>query len=51
MATFAFRSGLSSDLIQLMGDWRSDAYKEYLQYSFEDKITVSKLISKNLEKE
>lgn len=27
-----------SDFIQLMGDWCSDAYKEYLQYSFNDKV-------------
>ena len=24
-----------------MGDWRSEAYKKYLTFSFEDKIQVS----------
>ena len=32
-ATFAFRSGMPSELIQLHGDWKSDAYKEYLIFT------------------
>ncbi|CAC5365689.1 unnamed protein product [Mytilus coruscus] len=31
-ATFAFSSHVPSDLIQLHGDWASDAYKIYLEF-------------------
>lgn len=40
-ATWAFKCGVPADLIQLQGDWRSDAYKLYLKYDLEDKISVS----------
>ena len=40
-ATFAFRSQVPSELIQLHGDWASDAYKLYLEFSLEDKISVA----------
>lgn len=43
-ATFAFKSGVSAELIQVMGDWKSDAYKIYLQHDFQDKLKVSKMI-------
>jgi integrase len=39
-ATWAFRAGVPSDLIQLQGDWASDAYKRYLQYPLESKLMV-----------
>ena len=31
-ATWAFKCGVSAELIQLQGDWKSDAYKLYLKY-------------------
>lgn len=40
-ASYAFQSGVSSELIQLHGDWRSDAYKKYLTFSLEDKKSVA----------
>ena len=40
-ASLAFRADIEADKIQLMGDWRSEAYKKYLTFSFEDKIQVS----------
>ena len=40
-ATFAFQSGVSSELIQLHGDWKSDAYKRYLTFSLDDKLEVA----------
>jgi hypothetical protein len=40
-ATWAFRAGVPAQLIQLQGDWRSDAYLEYLKFSLHDKIQVS----------
>jgi hypothetical protein len=33
-----------TELIQLYGDWRSDAYKKYLKFSLEDKISVANRI-------
>jgi hypothetical protein len=44
-ASWAFRAGVSSELIQLQGDWRSDAYKEYLKFTLSDKFVVSQKIS------
>ncbi|XP_071172179.1 uncharacterized protein [Mytilus edulis] len=40
-ATWAFQCGVSSELIQLQGDWKSDAYKLYLRYGLNDKMQVS----------
>ena len=40
-ATFAFQSQVPVELIQLHGDWASDAYKLYLCYSLKDKLKVS----------
>ena len=40
-ATHAFRSKVPADLIQLHGDWKSDAYKKYLSLSMEDKLIVA----------
>ena len=40
-ATWAFVSEVPSELIQLYGDWKSDAYKRYLKFSFENKISVA----------
>ena len=37
-STFAFKAKVPADLIQLLGDWRSDAYKKYLALTFDDKL-------------
>ena len=39
--SYAFKSGVPADLIQLHGDWKSDAYRKYLSLSFEDKFIVA----------
>jgi hypothetical protein len=41
-ATFDFRSHIPSELIQLHGDWASDAYKVYLEFSLADNISVAR---------
>lgn len=41
-ATLAFQSKVSPELIKEHGDWRSDAYLIYLEYSFQQKLSVSK---------
>ena len=47
-ATHAFNSNVPSELIKEHGDWASDAYLLYLQFSFEQKLTVSHAMSANL---
>ena len=32
---------MPTKLIQLYGNWRSDAYKKYLKFNLEDKISVA----------
>ena len=40
-ASWAFAAEVPTELIQLYGDCRSDAYKKYLKFSLEDKISVA----------
>lgn len=47
-ATFAFNSGVSGELIQVFGDWVSDAYKQYLEYSLEAKAAVASKMSRKI---
>lgn len=43
-ASFAMECGLSSDLIQSQGDWRSDAYKHYIDPSLSYRQEVAKTL-------
>ena len=36
-ASLAARSGVAPHLIQLMGDWESEAYKQYVVHSLTEK--------------
>ena len=49
-ATWAFRSGVPGELIQLHGDWRSDAYKIYLECDLKVKLAVSSAIRQSIYK-
>ena len=40
-ATFAFHSDVPADLIQVQGDWASDAYRRYIDMSLEHRVQVS----------
>lgn len=40
-ASWAFEAGVAGELIQLHGDWASDAYLEYLHCNMETKCSVS----------
>ena len=40
-ATYAFRSGVPGELIKVMGDWKSDAYKRYFDFSFDTMLSVT----------
>ncbi|CAC5359468.1 unnamed protein product [Mytilus coruscus] len=45
-ATVAFKSKVTAELIQVHGDWASDAYKLYLQFSLSEKVSVAKAMAK-----
>ena len=40
-ASWAFNCGVPGELIQLYGDWASDAYKVYLEFSLQSKLTLA----------
>ena len=40
-ATWAFQAGIPGELIQICGDWASDAYKRYLEFSMDDKLNLA----------
>lgn len=40
-ATWAFQSGVPGELIQICGDWASDAYKAYLEFSMQNKLDLA----------
>ena len=41
-ATWAFRNGVPGELIQIYGNWASDAYKCYLGFSDDAKLRVTR---------
>jgi hypothetical protein len=47
-ASWALEAGLSGDVIQILGDWKSDAYRGYLVIPLESKLSSVKQFSKNL---
>ena len=47
-ASYAFACGVRGELIQRQGDWRSDAYKVYLDLSFPERVSVSNTMSRSL---
>ena len=49
-ATWAFQAGLPGELIQICGDWASDAYKQYLEFTIPNKISLASLFCRHLPK-
>ena len=49
-ATWAFQAGVPGELIQICGDWASDAYKQYLEFSMSNRISLAALFCRNLPK-
>ena len=47
-ASWAFDSGVPGELIQIMGDWKSDAYKVYLEFSLRSKVAIAHRLVQNL---
>ena len=48
-AVFAFELGLADSAVQLLGDWTSPAFKNYLEFAFVRKVDIAKKISKNFD--
>ena len=48
-AVFAFELGLADSAVQLLGDWSSSAFKNYLEFSFLKKVSVAEAISNNFD--
>ena len=46
--TLAFSSKVPSELIQIHGDWPSDAYEIHLEFSLKDKLLVFEYMTKTL---
>ena len=44
-AVFAFELGLADSAVQLLGDWSSSAFKNYLEFSFLRKVTIAQQIA------
>ena len=47
-ATWAFQCGMPGELIQICGDWASDAYTRYLEFSTQNKLELAALLTRNL---
>lgn len=47
-ATWAFRRNVPEHLIQVLGDWHSDAYKQYLDISVDQRLQVFNLMAAGL---
>ena len=48
-AVFAFELGLADSAVQLLGDWSSPAFKQYLEFSFIRKASVAKKTKKKID--
>ena len=46
-AVFAFELGLADSAVQLLGDWSSSAFKNYLEFSFMRKMSIASDIAKH----
>ena len=46
-AMFAFELGLGDTAVQLLGDWSSMAFKNYLEFAFVRKVSVAEKIAKS----
>ena len=47
-ASFAFQCGVPGEIIQVFGDWASDAYKGYLEFSLSAKLQLAHKMSHRL---
>ena len=47
-ASWAFQAGVPGELIQICGDWASDSYKRYLEFSMDNKLHLAARLTRNL---
>ena len=47
-ASRSFQSGVPGELTQVCGDWASDAYKKYLEFSMQNKLSLAALLIRGL---
>ena len=50
-AVFAFELGLADSAVQLLGDWSSAAFKNYLEFAFVRKANIARLLASNFDKQ
>ena len=48
-AVFAFELGLADSAVQMLGDWSSGAFKNYLEFAFSKKASIAKKIARNFD--
>ena len=48
-AVFAFELGLADSAVQLLGDWSSAAFKNYLEFAFVRKAAIAKKIARSFD--
>ena len=46
---FAFELGLADSAVQLLGDWSSSAFKNYLEFAFIRKVNIAETIASKFE--
>jgi len=47
-ASWAFQSGVPGEVIQICGDWISDAYKLYLEFSMHSKVIMASSMARDI---
>ena len=50
-AVFAFELGIADSAVQLLGDWSSMAFKQYLEFAYARKVSIARQIAKKFNKE
>ena len=48
-AVFAFELGLADSAVQLLGDWSSAAFKNYLEFAFVRKAAIAKKVARSFD--
>ncbi len=48
-ATWAFRSGIKPEHIQMQGDWQSDAYLKYVNLDLADRVLIAEKVARPLQ--
>ena len=49
-AVFAFELGLDDSAVQLLGDWSSSAFKNYLEFAFLRKVSIARKVARSFDK-